>query len=824
MLRPPTADTSAESPEDGSPSVTDASPPGPTRRRVLAGLSGLAALGSIAGCGGRGSPERTPTDTTTDLGPVPEPLGPWPQARADAGNTGVVDATGPTADPSLRWRVTAAGTVGALVGRHAGDPADPVYAASEVGRVASLTRSGGERWAVETPPLRFPPAVSSGQVVVPTRDRLVVLDADTGERLRSIDAPEDVLLSPTLAGDRVLLGTFASGVVAVDLDSGTRLWEAGAPSRAYPPEVADGTAYATARRWETDGGERAGAVIAIDTESGAVEWEEPLDGEPTAPPAVHDGVVYAGTNRGRIHAFDAADGDRRWRESVGDWVTRGPTAADDGIYLVVLDDGPVKLGLDGAVEWRSADDVDVGTNPVLTDSVAIVGTDDGVVAVGRDDGQTRWRADTDAGVEFDVRVADGRVYAGDGYGDVVALDAGSGEPAWRHPMRPARMPGPVVGPRTVAGGSRDGGTYDLLATDGTEFPLSGGAATTGITPAVLDGRDLPSDGGNATGTADGDLVFGNATRTPGGSTDDGTTRETLLGGGVDGSLFRVRTVDYGDAPAGDLTPTSTPTATPGPDEPTVTATPHVDLPEADPAWTATLDAAVRSPVTYADGIAYVGTAEGMAAVDPRDGTERFRVSVGAAVDGAPAVGDDRVFAVTASGRLVGIAVDDGTDASDRIDWEATLDTGSGAGPTVADGTVVVAGDDGRIAAYTADGDPLWDRSLHSGIAGGTAVTDAHVVVGVEAAEVVALDREDGAVAWRAGTRGPVRGTPAVAGGSDTTVYAADHDGTLSAFDAADGEVRFRHRVGQWLDATPAVGHGAVFVADQTGRVYAIVGE
>lgn len=228
-------------------------------------------------------------------------------------------------------------------------------------------------------------------------------------------------------------------------------------------------------------------------------------------------------------------------------------------------------------------------------------------------------------------------------------------------------------------------------------------------------------------------------------------------------------------------------------------------------------------MTYADGLAYVGTAEGMAAVDPRDGTERFRVSVGAAVDGAPAVGDDRVFAVTASGRLVGIAVDDGTDASDRIDWEAPLDTGSGAGPTVADGTVVVAGDDGRIAAYTADGDPLWDRSLYSGIAGGTAVTDAHVVVGVEAAEVVALDRNDGAVAWRAGTRGPVRGTPAVAGGSDTTVYAADHDGTLSAFDAADGEVRFRHRVGRWLDATPAVGHGAVFVADQTGRVYAVVG-
>jgi outer membrane protein assembly factor BamB len=241
-------------------------------------------------------------------------------------------------------------------------------------------------------------------------------------------------------------------------------------------------------------------------------------------------------------------------------------------------------------------------------------------------------------------------------------------------------------------------------------------------------------------------------------------------------------------------------------------------------WTATLDAEVRSPVTYVDGAAYVGTTEGVVAVDPRDGSVRWVEDLGESVTGAPAVSDGRVFAVTAAGRLVGIGPPEDAGQAGRIDWEATLDGGSEAGPAVADGVVFVADSEGVIRAFGSDGERLWTRELTTPVTGGTAVTDSHVVVGTEAAEVVALDRDDGSIAWRAETRGPVRGTPAVAGDSDTTVYAADHDGTLSAFDAADGAVRFRHRVGRWLDAPPAVGHGAVFVADQTGRVYAVVGE
>ncbi|WP_256545140.1 outer membrane protein assembly factor BamB family protein [Halobellus inordinatus] len=792
----------------------------PTRRRVLASVAAVGAGLPLAGCGGIGTPgtetegdtatetASSPTDTSPGRGPAPSVIGPWPQARADAANTGVAAGTGPLSSPSVRWTTASAGTIGAAVG--VGGEADSsadhtgAYVVAEDGRVAAVDAAGEERWTATVDAAQFPPAVESGRVVVPERERLVVLDAATGQRQRTIGLPGGILYAPTVVGSHAFVGTFSGGVVAVDLATGETRWQAGDPSRSYPPVVVDGVAYVTARRWGTDetGGSEsaasddAGVFAALDTETGDRRWAVPLDGNPTAPPGYPDGVVYCGTHRGHVYAVDATTGETRWRETVGDWVTRGPTAAADGVYVVVLGEGPVKLTHDGSVSWRST--IDAGTNPVLDSGVALFGTNAGVVAVGRDDGEVRWRGETDAPVRFDVQVADGVAYAGDQYGTVLAFDVATGDRRWEFPFRPKTMSGPVVGPRTVAGGNRDGGTYDLLATDGIELSRIGSVGGPSLTPVFL-----------------GD--------------EPGSSRETLLSGGGDGVFNRVRTIDYGDSPTTDLQPTPTPTATPGPDEPTATRTPHIDFPQPEQLWGTSLDVDPRSPLTYADGVAYVGTAEGIAAVDARDGDLRLRRDLGAVVSGAPAVQSDRVFVATRAGRLVALGIGgtgDSNLAEASVQWEVSVDAPVRSGPAVADGAVVVASESGRVASYTVDGDDRWEQTLDGEIYGGTATTSERVFVGTSVGEVVALERTDGSVAWRASAEGAVHGTPAVGGEGDDereTVYVGDHAGTVSAFAGASGDVRWRLSVGQWVDAPPAIGHGAVFVADQTGRVYAVVG-
>lgn len=47
-------------------------------------------------------------------------------------------------------------------------------------------------------------------------------------------------------------------------------------------------------------------------------------------------------------------------------------------------------------------------------------------------------------------------------------------------------------------------------------------------------------------------------------------------------------------------------------------------------------------------------------------------------------------------------------------------------------------------------------------------------------------------------------------------------GSTLALAADSGQLRWRVETEDWVDGSPAIGHGAVFVADQAGTVYAIV--
>jgi outer membrane protein assembly factor BamB len=756
-------------------------PPGPARRRVLAGLAGLG-VGSLAGCSADESPptddgassppaSADATETTrsppSDLGSAP--VGPWPQTRADAANTGTSDAPGPTADPSLRWTARAAGAVGAAVG--AGGAG--VAVVTDDGRVVLLGSGGRPRWAATVGVGRFPAGVGDEYVVVPGHDRVVAFDAASGDRLRAVPTPGGPLFAPTLAGSRAYVGTFSDGVLAVDLSDGTVVWRGAEKTRAYPPTVADGVAYVTAR---DPGGRGAGHLVALDTETGDERWRTALDGNPTAPPGYRDGVVYAGTHRGSVYAVDAASGDERWRESVGDWVTRGPTTAGDGVYAATLGEGVVSLAHDGAVRWRT--DVSAGTNPRLTPDLAVLGGDGGVVALDRADGGVRWRIETDGNVQYDVEVVDGTVYAGDRVGNAYAVDATSGDRRWTRPFKPTTLPGPVVGPRTVAGGSRTGATYGLLAIDGTETLSVGHGGRASVTPAVV-GDDAAS--------------------------------ASLLGCDTAGYAFRVRVRDYGETPAGRLPPTPTPDP-----ERTSTATVHVDFGRPEFRWESTLDDPFRSPVSVSDGRWYAGTNRGVSALDPSNGSTLWHRDLGGSVEGAPAVAGGAVYAATRAGKLVALDPADGA-----VSWDVSLDGAVRAGPAVRDGRVVVGTGAGSVVAVGADGAESWRRSVGGGVVGGAALAADRVVVGTAAGDVVALAPESGTEVWRRATEGAVHATPAVGG---DVVYVGSRDRHLYALSVDDGRVRFRVRLRDWVDAPPAVGHGAVFVADQSGRVYAVVGE
>lgn len=76
----------------------------------------------------------------------------------------------------------------------------------------------------------------------------------------------------------------------------------------------------------------------------------------------------------------------------------------------------------------------------------------------------------------------------------------------------------------------------------------------------------------------------------------------------------------------------------------------------------------------------------------------------------------------------------------------------------------------------------------------------------------------GGILWRAGLPGPIRSTPAVAGGR---VYVGSAGGWLHALDRLTGEERWRYRAGAAVHGSPAVWGGSVYVTDLESTLHAV---
>lgn len=222
----------------------------------------------------------------------------------------------------------------------------------------------------------------------------------------------------------------------------------------------------------------------------------------------------------------------------------------------------------------------------------------------------------------------------------------------------------------------------------------------------------------------------------------------------------------------------------------------LDAASGDRYWTADLDAGPDPPVVTADGV-YVAGRDGLHALN-HDGTERWRYPPAESTPtteagghrrgflsvSSPAVGDDAVYC-SVEGRLLALDPTDGTerwrhedvtrghvvlgsdalvvtggghvtavDLDGSVRWSAATDGLNGIRPAVADGTAYLAGLHGRAAAYDLEsGEERWQTQFGPDTwSQGTvpAVVDGAVaVIDVQATDVVVqgLDPDSGASRW-----------------------------------------------------------------------------
>jgi outer membrane protein assembly factor BamB len=135
-------------------------------------------------------------------------------------------------------------------------------------------------------------------------------------------------------------------------------------------------------------------------------------------------------------------------------------------------------------------------------------------------------------------------------------------------------------------------------------------------------------------------------------------------------------------------------------------------------------------------------------------------------------------------------------------WKASADVDSRKQfvrltPTLVDGTVYVAGFNGRVVALNGEsGGVRWRADIGEALTGGVGVGEGLALVGTSRGEVIALNAEGGAERWRSMVPSEVLSAPQADFG---VVVVRTGDGSLTGLDPSDG-------VEQWVyaRATPAL--------------------
>jgi outer membrane protein assembly factor BamB len=158
---------------------------------------------------------------------------------------------------------------------------------------------------------------------------------------------------PALNPEGVLyVGTFASEVVAIDSQSGDVLWENPTGNWVWAsPVYHEGLVYAA---------DMDGMLYTFDAVTGE-EAQQPFDANSPiiGSPLIHEGTIFIATEAGEVFTLDT-DGKRGWTETIDGRLLSSPVAAGDLILFGVVDgeSGEVIVALDanGNQQWVFAPD------------------------------------------------------------------------------------------------------------------------------------------------------------------------------------------------------------------------------------------------------------------------------------------------------------------------------------------------------------------------------------------------------------------------------------------------------------------------------------
>lgn len=370
--------------------------------RTLAAILALAGAGALGGCFRANRPAPVDRDTV------------WPVLLEESTRSPFEDETVPASPPERVWQSDP----------HRGFAASPavsgqaLISVSTNRMVQALSMEDGEIfWEHrKNGPLTVPPVIAGQRIFIATSD---VEGVVYGLRLRDgrdrwdRDQP-GVELPMVVDGDRLILANVAGQVRAVSVESGNTLWRTRVGHMASGPiTVGERIVVAT----DTD------SLVALDRREGGIVDRRGLPDQPSAPPALREGILYIPLHSGDLMAIRASDLSEVWRVRTGPPVLAAPAVSGDGtIYLLDRTGGVWTLGPEGDLRRIARLGGVARRSLTLTRNALLVGLLDGTfAAVDRTSGEILWTLKFHDSIYTPAVVHEGAVYVPLRRGELVKL-------------------------------------------------------------------------------------------------------------------------------------------------------------------------------------------------------------------------------------------------------------------------------------------------------------------------------------------------------------------------------------------------------------------